>query len=168
MINKKFESNWDDQRVAFLTALLTQFRDGMPEMVSFDEDEVRKYQTIADGRSAFSEKCLEYAPQIAGIINFSQDDLRTMLQQGYDFKQLMKLRRLLESILKAVTQTSQFVGAELFESEGNFLDTVRLAVKRGKPGMSAVDDDLTKLFHGQGRKGKDDNGGFTDGDGPAT
>jgi hypothetical protein len=105
---------------------------------------------------------LEYALQIAAMIGFSQEDLRTLLKQGYDFKQLMKIKRLLESILKAVTQTTHFVGAELFESEGNFHDTVRLAVKRGKP-VVAENEDLTKLFRGQGRKGKGGKGGGANG-----
>lgn len=156
MVEKTFDPNWDEQRIAFLFSLYVQFRDALPPFVSLTKDERMSRQTIGENRWTYAYKAEEIAKDYTDDIGLKPAELAQIKELAFNFKHLMHFRRVIDKLSISLRDTSMFVGANFFEAAKIVHQSVRLADLKGMPGMRALLDELDKLYANQGRSDSGD------------
>lgn len=154
MKSKQFNSNWDPQQIAALDALFHSFLAQLPRLLSLDSDERQRVNPISDGRLPYTEKCLEAVRMHAGELEMTTEETEQFQQLAFDFEQLAHYRRLVEELALALRDTGMWVGSEYMAQCRIVHDSVRLAVRKGKPGLRSVLEDLDKnnAHHSKGKR----------------
>lgn len=144
MNSKQFNSSWDDQQIALLDALFDAFVAGLPPLLSLTGPERSRVHPISDRRLPYAMKCLEGLKEHGQSLNLSPEEVAAIEKLAYDFEHLTHFRRLVEELAAAVHDTTLWVGGEYMNQCRVMHDGVRLAVRKGKPGMRALLDDLDR------------------------
>jgi hypothetical protein len=168
MLDKSFEPNWNDQQIAYLHQLYHQFDDSLPEMVSLDGKQRQRSNPIGDVRSGYANKIEETGVEYADELGLKPHEVLELQEVAYNFKQLMRFKRKIDKLAVKFRDTSIFVGDNFYSLCGVVHDAVRHAVKKGKPGMSAILEELDKLYANQGNHGGGSNEDTNSNDNPPT
>ena len=163
MSSKQFSSTWNDNHIAHVDGIYHSLVAALPPLLSLTREERQSANSISDGRMPYADKCLEGVKEHAADLNLSAAENTAFLKLAYDFEKLIHYRRLIDELATALRDTAMWVGGEYYAQCGIVHDCVRLAVRKGKPGIRALLDDLDKLYASNGHSHAEG----TNGQGPA-
>ncbi len=133
-----------------LVAFLQQMRGDLPFLISLTPDERQALQNVSDGRLPYVLKCLEYSLEHREKIGMTVEDLAELEASARLFEQLTELVALVEDIFVGLRDTQMQAGAIFYRLTRGAHKQMKVAHKKGRPGMESILKEMDKLFANQG------------------
>lgn len=160
-------TNWTPADLALFRDALDKLIQLTPFRTNLDEDERRTNQTVADARLPFVKDCHDIAINHRVALNMTLDELQELQTVYQDFVWVDLFLQELDTFRTGFSDARHLLGANCLTLSRQVHDAVKLAAKKGKPGMRALQRilDERNAQHGNGKKkkgDKDNNGGPND------
>lgn len=156
MIQNSIDATLQDATMLRLVAFIQQMEGDLPFLISLTPEDRQALQSVADARLPYVLKCLAYCVEHRENIGMTIEDLAELQANARLFDQLTELVALVEDIYVGLRDTQMQAGAIFYRLTRGAHGQLKIAHKKGRPGMESILTELDKLFEGQGNTG---NGG---------
>lgn len=148
----------DVARIARIMNLLQQLEDELDFVTKLTPDDRQSVNGVDQGRLPFVELTEEYSAEYTEVLEISTASRDKIARNNFDFRALRAILTKLQSLTEGVSDTTLLIGGICYD-EGLIVKTlVEVAMRRKKPGVEVLWDNLMKLFERHGRRGKDNEG----------
>jgi hypothetical protein len=160
----------DAARIARIMQLMQQLEAELDFVIKLDPEDRQSVNAVDQGRQPFVDLTRDYTAKYTALLEISNDMRDKIARNNFDFNALREMLTKLESLTEGVNDTALLLGGICYD-EGLIVKTLtEVAMRRKKPGVETLWDNLMKLFDRPGKKRNEgntdveDNGG-TNGDG---
>jgi hypothetical protein len=171
MLPNDLVTGLDAVRITRIMQLLQQLETELDFVIKLDPDDRQSVNAVDQGRQPFVDLTRDYTANYTTLLEISNDMRDKIARNNFDFRALRDVHTKLKSLTEGVNDTTLLIGGICYD-EGLIVKTLtEVAMRRKKPGVETLWDNLMKLFDRPGRKGNgtdteaEDNGGNDGGDG---
>ncbi len=162
MLPNDLVTGLDAARIARIMQLLQQLEAELDFVIKLDPEDRQSVNAVDQGRQPFVDLTRDYTANYTALLEISADMRDKIARNNFDFAALRGMLTKLESLTEGVNDTTLLLGGICYD-EGLIVKTLtEVAMRRKKPGVETLWDNLMKLFDRPGRKG---NGGGDSGNG---
>ena len=158
----------DAVRITRIMQLMQQLEAELDFVIKLDPKDRQSVNAVDQGRQPFVDLTRDYTAKYTALLEISNDMRDKIARNNFDFNALREMLTKLESLTEGVNDTALLLGGICYD-EGLIVKTLtEVAMRRKKPGVETLWDNLMKLFDRPGKKRNvegDDNGGTNGGDG---
>jgi hypothetical protein len=175
MLPNDLDTGLDAARIARIMQLLQQLEAELDFVIKLDPEDRQSVNAVDQGRQPFVDLTRDYTANYTALLEISNDMRDKIARNNFDFRALREIHTKLKSLTEGVNDTTLLIGGICYD-EGLIVKTLtEVAMRRKKPGVETLWDNLMKLFDRPGRKGNggdsqeggdngpNDNGGPDDG-----
>jgi hypothetical protein len=163
MHSEDIVTNLNDAQVVRIKSLIAQLKAEIaPFAVKRTPEERQALNSVDQGRRPFVDLAAEYTRDYHKELMIDADEVARTARINYDFDKLSEIETDLGSVYELVNDTTMQIGHNCYNTGLVVKDLVEIAIKRRKPGMEILWDNIIKLFV-RGPKPKN---GDAPGDGP--
>ena len=156
MLPNDLVTGLDAVRITRIMQLLLQLEAELDFVIKLDPEDRQSVNAVDQGRQPFVDLTRDYTANYTTLLEISTDMRDKIARNNFDFAALRSMLTKLESLTEGVNDTTLLLGGICYD-EGLIVKTLtEVAMRRKKPGVETLWDNLMKLFDRPGRKG---NGG---------
>ena len=171
MLPNDLVTGLDAVRITRIMQLLLQLEAELDFVIKLDPEDRQSVNAVDQGRQPFVDLTRDYTANYTTLLEISTDMRDKIARNNFDFKAMREMLTKLESLTEGVNDTTLLLGGICYD-EGLIVKTLtEVAMRRKKPGVETLWDNLMKLFDRPGKKRNEgntdveDNGGTNGGDG---
>ncbi len=171
MLPNDLVTGLDAVRITRIMQLLLQLETELDFVIKLDPVDRQSVNAVDQGRQPFVDLTRDYTANYTTLLEISTDMRDKIARNNFDFAALRSMLTKLESLTEGVNDTTLLLGGICYD-EGLIVKTLtEVAMRRKKPGVETLWDNLMKLFDRPGKKRNEgntdveDNGGTNGGDG---
>ena len=171
MLPNDLVTGLDAVRITRIMQLLLQLETELDFVIKLDPVDRQSVNAVDQGRQPFVDLTRDYTANYTTLLEISTDMRDKIARNNFDFKAMREMLTKLESLTEGVNDTTLLLGGICYD-EGLIVKTLtEVAMRRKKPGVETLWDNLMKLFDRPGKKRNEgntdveDNGGTNGGDG---
>ena len=171
MLPNDLVTGLDAVRITRIMQLLLQLETELDFVIKLDPVDRQSVNAVDQGRQPFVDLTRDYTANYTTLLEISTDMRDKIARNNFDFKALREMLTKLESLTEGVNDTTLLLGGICYD-EGLIVKTLtEVAMRRKKPGVETLWDNLMKLFDRPGKKRNEgntdveDNGGTNGDDG---
>ena len=136
----------NDAQVARIRTLIQALKTEMAFRVKRTPEERQALNSVDQGRRPFVDLAAEYTRDYHVDLMIDANEMARTARIAYDFEMMKVIETELASLFEGVNDTTMQIGSNLYMTSLVVKDLVEVAIKRRKPGMETLYENLSKLF----------------------